>query len=219
MPHSSCPRPVPTTTLEPGYNVMKGTEYYVSLSTSVVITKGCNIIVKSQELIATTVYLTLYTRCPINPSRYKRVRLHLTPMTNRSAPNKPNNEACALARRLSASLSPRRSGLDPSQVHVGLLMDKVAVGQAPLSITPPIPHSHISFICHKSYTILTNKSVVKLNTLFSLFTRQPEYGTVVSKRLAWLLCDEGALKGWNTKADIHDKYTHICTASVLGIIC
>jgi hypothetical protein len=46
-------------TAELGYNVMKGTEYFVSLQTSVVITEEYNIMVNSEELIGTTDYLTL----------------------------------------------------------------------------------------------------------------------------------------------------------------
>ena len=46
-------------TVELGYNVMKGTQYFVSLYTSVVITEQNNVMVNSKELIATTEYLTL----------------------------------------------------------------------------------------------------------------------------------------------------------------
>jgi hypothetical protein len=42
-----------------GYNVMKRTEYCVSLYTNVVITEGYNIMANSEELIGTTDYLTL----------------------------------------------------------------------------------------------------------------------------------------------------------------
>ena len=38
---------------------MKGAEYFVSLSTSVVITEECNIVVNGEEIISTTEYLTL----------------------------------------------------------------------------------------------------------------------------------------------------------------
>jgi hypothetical protein len=38
---------------------MKGTEYFVSLSTSVVITEEYNVMVNSEELIGTTEYLTV----------------------------------------------------------------------------------------------------------------------------------------------------------------
>jgi hypothetical protein len=44
---------------ELGYNVMKGTEYFVSLLTSVVITEDDIVMVNSQELIGTTENLTL----------------------------------------------------------------------------------------------------------------------------------------------------------------
>jgi hypothetical protein len=45
---------------------MKGSEYFVSLQTSVVITEECNVMVNSEELIGTTEYLTLEARCRIN---------------------------------------------------------------------------------------------------------------------------------------------------------
>jgi hypothetical protein len=45
--------------VELGYNVMKGTEYFVSLWTSIVITEACDAMVNSEELIRTTEYLTL----------------------------------------------------------------------------------------------------------------------------------------------------------------
>jgi hypothetical protein len=38
---------------------MKGTEYFVSLYTSVVVTDVYNVMVNSEELIGTTEYLTL----------------------------------------------------------------------------------------------------------------------------------------------------------------
>jgi hypothetical protein len=44
---------------ELGYNIMKGTEYFVALLTSFILTKGCNVVVSSQELIRTAEYLTL----------------------------------------------------------------------------------------------------------------------------------------------------------------
>jgi hypothetical protein len=46
-------------TVELCYNVMKGTEYFVSLYTSVVITEKFNVTVNSDKLIGTTKYLTL----------------------------------------------------------------------------------------------------------------------------------------------------------------
>jgi len=46
-------------TVQFGYNVMKGTKYFVSLHTSVVITNNYNATVKSKELTGTTEYLTL----------------------------------------------------------------------------------------------------------------------------------------------------------------
>jgi hypothetical protein len=38
---------------------MRGTEYFVSLETGVVITEECNVLINSEELIDTTEYLTL----------------------------------------------------------------------------------------------------------------------------------------------------------------
>jgi hypothetical protein len=46
-------------TVELGYNVMKGTEYTVSLKTNVVISEKNNSMVNSEELIGNTDYLTL----------------------------------------------------------------------------------------------------------------------------------------------------------------
>jgi hypothetical protein len=43
-----------TNTVELGYNVMKGTEYFVSLQRSVVITKDYNVMVNNDELNGTT---------------------------------------------------------------------------------------------------------------------------------------------------------------------
>jgi hypothetical protein len=63
-------------TVELGYNVMKGTECFVSLETSVVITAECTVMVNSDELNGTTEYLTLQARCRINRCRYNRVRLY-----------------------------------------------------------------------------------------------------------------------------------------------
>jgi hypothetical protein len=63
---------------ELGYNVMKGTEYFVSLQTSVTITEEHYVMVDSEELIGTTEYLTLCTRCRLNRCRYNRVRLYIT---------------------------------------------------------------------------------------------------------------------------------------------
>jgi hypothetical protein len=54
-------------TVELGYDVMKGTEYFMSLYTSVVLTGRYNVMINNDELIGTTEYLTLYTRCRINP--------------------------------------------------------------------------------------------------------------------------------------------------------
>jgi hypothetical protein len=51
-------------------------------------------------------------------------------------------------RRLVAGLLPRRSGFDPGWVHVGFVVDKVALGQvfpllllfSPVSFIPPVLH-------------------------------------------------------------------------------
>jgi hypothetical protein len=51
-----CFRPFLISTLELGYNVVKGTEYFVSSKTSVVITEQNNVMVNSEELIGTTIY-------------------------------------------------------------------------------------------------------------------------------------------------------------------
>jgi hypothetical protein len=52
-------------------------------------------------------------------------------------------------RRLVACLSPRRPGFEPGSVHVGLVVDKVALGQAfprvlrfsPVNFIPPVLHN------------------------------------------------------------------------------
>jgi hypothetical protein len=46
--------------------VMRGNEYFVLLLTSTVQTEEYNVIVKSEELIGTTEYLTQQKRCHIN---------------------------------------------------------------------------------------------------------------------------------------------------------
>jgi hypothetical protein len=46
-------------TVEPGYNVMKWTEYFVSLQACAVITQQYNVMVNNDELIGTTKHLTL----------------------------------------------------------------------------------------------------------------------------------------------------------------
>lgn len=53
-----------------GYNDMKQTERFVSLSTSVVLTEAYSDTVKSEELIGTTEYLTQQARWRINRCRY-----------------------------------------------------------------------------------------------------------------------------------------------------
>lgn len=44
---------------ELAYNVMKGTEYFVSLQTRVILTEQFNVMVNSVELISATEYMTL----------------------------------------------------------------------------------------------------------------------------------------------------------------
>jgi hypothetical protein len=64
-------------TVEINCNVMKGTEYFVSLYTSVVITEEYNVMVNSEELIGTTECMALKKRCCSNRCRYKRVLLYM----------------------------------------------------------------------------------------------------------------------------------------------
>jgi hypothetical protein len=53
-------------TVELGYNVMKGTEYFVSLQTSFIVIEEYNFMVKREELIPIIEILTLWTRCRIS---------------------------------------------------------------------------------------------------------------------------------------------------------
>jgi hypothetical protein len=46
-------------TVELGYNVTIGTEYFMSLQKTVVITEEYNVVISSDELIGTTKYLTV----------------------------------------------------------------------------------------------------------------------------------------------------------------
>jgi hypothetical protein len=60
--------------------------------------------------------------------------------------------AVSWLRRLVAGLSPRRPGFAPGSVHVGILVDKLALRQvllrvlrfSPANIIPPLPHIHLS---------------------------------------------------------------------------
>jgi hypothetical protein len=53
-------------------------------------------------------------------------------------------------RRLVAGLSPRRPGFNPGPVHVGFMVDKVALGQvflrvlrlSPVNLFPPVLHEN-----------------------------------------------------------------------------
>jgi hypothetical protein len=57
---------------------------------------------------------------------------------------------------------PRRSGLDPTPVHVQSVVDKLALGEAflrefrasPVSSIPPFLHIHISSLDDRRYVIL-----------------------------------------------------------------
>jgi hypothetical protein len=58
--------------------------------------------------------------------------------------------------------------LDPRLVHVGFVVDKMAVGQvclqvlwfSQISIIPPMLHTRISFVCHQRYMSLKTQSFV-----------------------------------------------------------
>ena len=60
-----------------------------------------------------------------------------------------------------------------SRVRVGNAVDKEAMGEVslrvlriyPVSIIPPLLHTHISFICIQSYIILALNGVVKIKCL------------------------------------------------------
>jgi len=62
--------------VELGYNVIKGTEYFVSLQTSVVLTEEYDITVNNGALIGNTECLTLWARCRINRCCYNWVWLY-----------------------------------------------------------------------------------------------------------------------------------------------
>jgi hypothetical protein len=57
-------------------------------------------------------------------------------------------KAAPWLRRLAAGLPPRRPGFDPGSVHVGYVVDKVALGQvfprelrfSPVNFIPPVLH-------------------------------------------------------------------------------
>jgi hypothetical protein len=49
---------------------------FVSLYMSVVITEKYNVMVKSEEIIGTAEWLTIYKRCRINQCLYNRARLY-----------------------------------------------------------------------------------------------------------------------------------------------
>jgi cellobiose-specific phosphotransferase system component IIC len=56
---SSIRTPATYNTIETRYNIMKGTEYFVSLQTSVVVTEKYNVVVNSEKQIGNTEYLTV----------------------------------------------------------------------------------------------------------------------------------------------------------------
>jgi hypothetical protein len=55
--HFTCQRSNKPNRVERDYNVIKGTEYFVSLKASIVITEEYNVRVNSEYLIGTTEYL------------------------------------------------------------------------------------------------------------------------------------------------------------------
>lgn len=75
-------------------------------------------------------------------------------------------------RWLATSLSPWRHKFIPTEVHVGFVVytwhwDRFLSEYVsfPIIIILPIPHTHISLICHQSYMILSFNSILKENTL------------------------------------------------------
>jgi hypothetical protein len=62
----------------------------------------------------------------------------------------PHCQAVPWLRRLAAGLPPRRPGFDPGSVHVGFVVDKVALGQvfprvlrfSPVNFIPVLHHRH-----------------------------------------------------------------------------
>ena len=83
--------------------------------------------------------------------------------------NNNNNNKLYLSwlTRLVAGLTPRRSGFGSMPILVGFLVDKVELGQVPVSVLrffvsviPSTIRTH-SFTCHRRSLILVNDSVVK----------------------------------------------------------
>ena len=74
-----------------------------------------------------------------------------------------------------ARLSQRRFGLNPRPVHVGFVVDKLALGQgyvrvirfSPVSSIPLVHDSH-SFVYKRRYTISAADSVVKTRIIISV---------------------------------------------------
>ena len=52
--------------VELGYNIMEGTEYFVSLRMNFILTREYNIVVNSVEVIDTTEHLMVQKRCHLN---------------------------------------------------------------------------------------------------------------------------------------------------------
>jgi len=71
-------------TVELGYNGIRGTEYFMSLWTIVVLTEEYNVTVNNEELqwgIRHTKYLMLWSRCGKNRYRYNGVLRHINFVT------------------------------------------------------------------------------------------------------------------------------------------
>jgi hypothetical protein len=59
------------------YNVRKGTECFLTLQTSVAVAEECIVMVRSEELIGTAEYMTLWMKYCINRCSYNRLRLYM----------------------------------------------------------------------------------------------------------------------------------------------
>jgi hypothetical protein len=83
-------------------------------------------------------------------------------------------------RRLVTGLSRRRLGIDPRPVHVGFVVDKVALGRISSQSTSVFPSvsfhqcsiTHNSFTYHWRYIILVNDSIVELNKIHGVNGKQ-----------------------------------------------
>jgi hypothetical protein len=80
----------------------------------------------------------------------------------------PDTNSSYSSEKRRAMVQVRRSGCDPRPVHVGLIIDKEAMGQlyiralrsSPVNVIPPMLHIH-SLIYHRRYIISSIDSVVK----------------------------------------------------------